>query len=443
MKTITRMKQLMLCAILLAGVSATAVAQTTMYSTNWNDSFDGWTVVNDVVDSPTWDHRGSGDGLEGVNTQDAASTEWIVSPEFNFSDGSTFTLGFNRAHSDSESGQLDVYYTENWGSNGNGATWKVMDMDITNGLPLGWNSGANYRAYTKVIASTSSTVRIAFKYTSSGWNDNGTPDNTEDDINRNRVRVKDLIITTSGAVSSWPLPYSAAWASDLEDWTAVSNMHTTKVWAYKAAATAFITDGKREQDDWLISPAVICRGSDKKEVSFKAGWKNALSSNISLSYATDFSGDPATATWTPVASNIIPATQAPGFATDLMASFSYVLEIEAPEVFFAIHYAKAGDFGDSQNEIRIKNFKVEKVTSTGIKDLKSRKLKFYPNPVLDVINLEVDGDAEIKIYNIAGQLVKTTVIRSNQLNVSDLHPGQYMITVSQKDAVYINRFIKK
>lgn len=447
MKTITRMRKLMLSALLIAGLSATGYAQTTMYSTNWNDSFEGWSVVNDVADSPTWDYRGTSDGIQASNTQDAASEEWIVSPEFDFSDGSTFTLIFNRAFADSENGQLDVYYTENWGADGSEATWTLMDEDITNGLSEGWNGGANYVEYNKAIPSTSATVRISFKYTSTGFTitDNGTPEDTSDDVavNNNRIRVKDLIITTSGSISSWQLPYSAAWALDLEDWTVVDNKYTSKTWAFRATGTANITDSKRENDDWLISPTIICNGDKKKEVSLKAGWDDAKSSNISLYYSTDYAGDVSAATWIPIAEDIIPSDHIFGFAGSKLYSASYQIDLNASKVHFAIHYAPFEAAIDVQNEIRVKGFNVEEVTSTAILDNKIQSVKVFPNPTTSVLNLDVDGEAVVKIYNIAGQEVKTEMIRTGLVNVAELHPGQYIIRVSQDDIVYINRFIKK
>ncbi len=444
-KTITSIAKLFLAGALLLGFTNTGQAQTTMYSTNWEGSYDGWTVINDVADSPTWSHRDASAGIEAGNTLSTISEEWMVSPVFDFSDGATYTLKFLRAWADSENGRLDVYFTENFSGAVSTTTWKQMDLNITAGLPLEWNGGANYREYSKVIASASSNVQIAFKYTSTGWSDNGTPEDATDDSNKNRIRIKDLVMTTSGAISVWPLPYSAAWATDLEDWKAISNKHASKEWAYRAAATAFMTDGKTEQDDWLISPAIRCSGSKQKQVSFKAGWNVQPSSNISLYYSTDFTGDQSAATWKEIVLNVIPDNHPFGLGVSKMIALAYIVDVDAPKVYFALKYAayKPVDDNVNQNEIRVYGFNVEEVTSTSIHDVKSEKLSFYPNPVQDVINIQVEGEADVKIYNIAGQVVKQVSIRSNQLNVADLHAGQYIITVKQSDTVYINRFIKK
>lgn len=445
MKTITRMKPLALTAILLLSFAAMTIAQTTMYSTNWNSGFDGWTIESTFPGTVPWNNRGGGDGIEAPNTQDLQSEEWIISPEFDFSNGSTFTLKFISAQADngSPAGKLDVYYSENWGSDGTGATWTSIDLDITSGYPVGWNGGAGYQSSAYVMPSTSATVRIAFKYTSDGWNDNGTPTVPEDDINKNRIRVKDLSITTSGAVSEWPLPYTAAWSADLEDWTIVDKKYTSKTWGWKSSGTAKATDSKKENDDWLISPTIICTGSEQKEISFKAGWNGAKSSNISLYYATDYTGDQSTATWQLLVANIIPTDHAYGFASAAQLSFSHIMDLDNASVNFAIHYAPFGPAEGSQNEIRVKTFKIEKVTPTAIDDNKIQSVKLFPNPATSTLNIDIDGEAVVEIYNLAGQMVKSLSVQSKQVNISELQAGQYIIMVKQNDEVLVNKFIKK
>ncbi|WP_430812245.1 MULTISPECIES: choice-of-anchor J domain-containing protein [unclassified Carboxylicivirga] len=446
MKTITKVKQLLVLAVIVASTMGVSHAQTTMYSTNWNDGYENWMVSSATSGTVQWDNRGGGDGIQATNTQDTQSEEWIVSPEFDFSNGSTFTLSFVAAQADngSPAGKLDVYYTENWGSDGTGATWTSLELDITNGYSVGWNGGAGYVSSSYVMPSTSATVRIAFKYTSEGWTDpNNTPEDNTDDENRNRIRVKDLTLTTSGSVTEWPLPYAAAWANDLEDWTVVSNVHATKEWAYKAAATVFMTDGKRDQDDWLISPKVICSSSKQKQISFLAGWKNFQSSNISLYYSTDYDGDQAAATWIKISENIIPDTHGFGFATSLLYSYSHTMDLQADAVTFAIQYAPYKAYGDSQNEIRIKNFKVEEATPTNLNDKELLAVEVYPNPTRDMLNISIDGKAHAEIYNLAGQLVKKAPINNKQVNVSELTVGQYIIMVKQDEKVSVTKFIKK
>jgi Tfp pilus assembly protein PilV len=154
------------------------------------------------------------------------------------------------------------------------------------------------------------------------------------------------------------LPYKANWETDLEDWTVVDNKYNSKTWDWRAAGVAFITDSKRANDDWLISPAIDCSGKGAKKVSFSAGWNKAQSSNIALYYSTNYEGDQSAAEWVLVEEKIIPDSQPFGFKTAVYIPISVKVKVSAPKVHFAIRYMPHNEAEDSQNEIRIRNFKV-------------------------------------------------------------------------------------
>ncbi len=154
------------------------------------------------------------------------------------------------------------------------------------------------------------------------------------------------------------LPYLAGWTTDLEDWHVADRQYTSKTWMWKAASTATITDSKKENDDWLISPALDCSGKAPKKITFKAAWNKAQSSNIALYYSLNYEGDQAAAEWVLVEEKIIPDSQPYGFKTDVFMPFSAKLKMDAPKVHFAIRYVKHNQSEEVQNEIRIKHFKV-------------------------------------------------------------------------------------
>ena len=55
-------------------------------------------------------------------------------------------------------------------------------------------------------------------------------------------------------------------------------------------------------------------------------------------------------------------------------------------------------------------------------------VKLYPNPVNDVLNIETVLDLKsVEIFNIQGQKVLET--NQNQINVSSLSSGMYMVTI--------------
>ncbi|MBP1646478.1 MAG: hypothetical protein H6Q16_2056 [Bacteroidetes bacterium] len=65
-------------------------------------------------------------------------------------------------------------------------------------------------------------------------------------------------------------------------------------------------------------------------------------------------------------------------------------------------------------------------------------ITIYPNPASNIVNLEIkDVSKEIlklNIYNILGVLVKTeTISNNNQINISDLNNGIYLLALKSKD----------
>lgn len=82
------------------------------------------------------------------------------------------------------------------------------------------------------------------------------------------------------------------------------------------------------------------------------------------------------------------------------------------------------------------------VLSTG--ETKIEKFEIYPNPATDVLNItKVSDKAKFEIHNAVGQLVKSGDVNYNQVRVSELVKGTYIITIKDKGVVNTMKFIKK
>ena len=71
--------------------------------------------------------------------------------------------------------------------------------------------------------------------------------------------------------------------------------------------------------------------------------------------------------------------------------------------------------------------------------------KIYPNPSKDILNINMNIDlVEININNLLGQSVITKTGNVESINVSDLSPGMYVITMKTADGRSISKqFLKK
>jgi len=72
----------------------------------------------------------------------------------------------------------------------------------------------------------------------------------------------------------------------------------------------------------------------------------------------------------------------------------------------------------------------EVLKSTGIKQLSDGDLVLYPNPTSGIINITgLNHPAEVKINSIQGHLMKTSMFVGDQVDVSDLPSGVYILNL--------------
>jgi len=83
----------------------------------------------------------------------------------------------------------------------------------------------------------------------------------------------------------------------------------------------------------------------------------------------------------------------------------------------------------------------------GISEARLLKFEMFPNPATDVVNIQLPtgtSEAEVGVFDYTGRKVsaKTVTLTDNQLNVSNLATGMYIIRVSAEDKLGAQRFIK-
>jgi len=84
----------------------------------------------------------------------------------------------------------------------------------------------------------------------------------------------------------------------------------------------------------------------------------------------------------------------------------------------------------------------------GISENKLLSFEMYPNPVSDVLNIQLPSGtdkAEVGVYDYTGRLVSTKTISSNDstLDVQNISKGIYIIRATTNSKIGVQRFIKK
>jgi hypothetical protein len=79
---------------------------------------------------------------------------------------------------------------------------------------------------------------------------------------------------------------------------------------------------------------------------------------------------------------------------------------------------------------------------SGIENLSTEKLIFFPNPVRNIIRFATDTGT-ISIYDLTGREVLSTTIRSGQADVSSIKAGVYIILIQSEGKIQTSKFIKQ
>jgi len=80
----------------------------------------------------------------------------------------------------------------------------------------------------------------------------------------------------------------------------------------------------------------------------------------------------------------------------------------------------------------------------GTNDLKSNNaFSIYPNPVKDVLHINGTGVSHVEIYSVSGQKVNTINSAKDQINVSGLDKGVYILKANVNGKVNTTKFIKE
>ena len=101
--------------------------------------------------------------------------------------------------------------------------------------------------------------------------------------------------------------------------------------------------------------------------------------------------------------------------------------------------------GGGVNKARINVFKVDTSTITHASHIHyADKIEMYPNPVTDILTLKGLGkQSDIQLFDLAGKKVYQQSITNNQVDLSGLDKGVYILRISDKHLQFTPRKIVK
>lgn len=86
------------------------------------------------------------------------------------------------------------------------------------------------------------------------------------------------------------------------------------------------------------------------------------------------------------------------------------------------------------------------VGGLGVSDVKRSDVKVYPNPVVDIVNIEAaDKVKSVQVYDLTGKVVASHTLNAvkNQINLSKLTPGVYVVNIETEKGTQSVKIVKK
>ena len=107
---------------------------------------------------------------------------------------------------------------------------------------------------------------------------------------------------------------------------------------------------------------------------------------------------------------------------------------------------KSNDFGSGRIDALAA---VNAVGDDGIEEIEKKTISIYPNPANDFISICIDGQRQsmdihgVFVQDIYGKLMDIHVINNNQIDISDLQSGVYLIKIESLEGVFYKKIIKE
>ena len=86
------------------------------------------------------------------------------------------------------------------------------------------------------------------------------------------------------------------------------------------------------------------------------------------------------------------------------------------------------------------------LTSLAVSNVNKAQVKVYPNPVVDVLNIEADSKVStVQVFDLTGKVVSSHALNAvkNQVNLSKLTPGVYVVTIQTEKGIQSVKIVKK
>lgn len=192
--------------------------------------------------------------------------------------------------------------------------------------------------------------------------------------------------------------------------------------------------GEATEIVWLVTPGLDVNSSI---LTFDTKLAYMAHDPAYVGISTDFSGDPASASWDEL--TYTHATAPPDGYGDWTASGDVDLSAYDGQTIY-IGFKYSGGDPDETTTLQLDNVNVTNASVANVENIENEGIAIYPNPAVNVLNISEFSD--LTVYNITGQEVLTAK-NTKTVDVSALESGVYFIEIKSVKGVSVKKFVIK
>lgn len=315
-------------------------------------------------------------------------------------------------------------------------------------------AGAAYGAVTPAVAGSIDVTAAGSSFTAAltglttntdfdiyvvAQDDEASPNKQAEPVKLELFTEKQPDILYSADFETSLLPFSQVSITGEQEWKKAT--YNNNSYAYMNGYAS----GNKENEDWLITPALNLDTATNVKVSFKTA-KNYTGPAIKVMISSNFNGTFTAAgitgaTWTDITSSF----EFSSGSYNWKASGEYALSAYSGKVYIAFVYTSTteGAAGWEVDDFLVTGY----VKSTGIDQPATAGLKLYPVPARN--ELIIDNALNVsrtEVYDLAGRLRLSSANTGEsriRLAVGHLSPGIYLVRFATNEGPKVEKFVKE
>lgn len=198
-------------------------------------------------------------------------------------------------------------------------------------------------------------------------------------------------------------------------------------YAYNNTSTS--TAGK---NDWLFSYPIYLKNGETVTVKYYTSVGNAAADPVTLKVAVASAADK---------NSIIETLKTQSVSEEAYSESSVSYTAKADQVYY-IGFGNTTPKVVTTTALRLDNIRFSK-SNLAVNDVDKTSIKFYPNPVVDQLNIKTDETIKsVQVYSLDGKLLKTINGNETAINFKNYPKGSYLVKIETNKSTTSQKVIK-